>query len=74
MEKADYRYRAYQVVLGIALLMALGAGIAWFFSRNIWIALVVGVICFSFPSSKSYGLNISESQFLKNSYRMPLTS
>ncbi|MBN3562701.1 type II secretion system F family protein [Aliamphritea spongicola] len=52
LEKADYRYRAYQVVLGIALLMALGAGIAWFFSRNIWIALVVGVICFFIPVFK----------------------
>ena len=49
LEKADYRYRAYQVVCGIALLTALGGGITWFFTRNIWIALVVGVICFLIP-------------------------
>ncbi|WP_271271341.1 type II secretion system F family protein [Aliamphritea hakodatensis] len=49
LEKADLKYRAYQVVCGVILLTGLGAAAGWVVTRNIWVALAVGCICFVIP-------------------------
>ncbi|WP_261842022.1 type II secretion system F family protein [Aliamphritea ceti] len=49
LEKADFKYRAYQVVSGVVFFTALGALIAWVLTRNHWVALAVGCICFLVP-------------------------
>lgn len=49
LDKGNYKYRAYQVVIGVLLLTAASTSAAWVLTRNIWIAGVVGCVCLIIP-------------------------
>ncbi|MBR9867019.1 MAG: type II secretion system F family protein [Oceanospirillales bacterium] len=52
LEKADYKYRAYQVVFGIIALTLAGIVIAWVLTRNPVIIAVAGFACVFLPFFK----------------------
>jgi len=52
LEKADYKYRSYQVVFGVITLTLFGITMAWVATRNPVITGAVGFVCVIFPFFK----------------------